>query len=168
MTTPASAPAPTPAPAPAPAPRQLVTLTRDMILGKPPKLEVVRVPVPELGHPDGVVFVRALTGRERDDWEVLIFEIAERENERVKAGAKPDAYYLTRNRMARLASRTVCDEAGLLVFRPGDEAMLTTYPAAALCRIYEVARRLSLLEEQDVQELVGKAAAGVSSDAGTA
>lgn len=149
------------------APRLLVPLTRDMILGTPPKLEVVQVPTPELA-PDGAVFVRALTGRERDDWEVFIFEIVERENQRVKAGGKPDAYYLTRNRMARLATRTVCDAAGLLLFRPGDEDVLAAYPAAALSRIYEVARRLSLLEEQDVQELVGKDEAGASSDAGAA
>lgn len=157
-------PAPDATPAAAAPPPALLVLTREAILGRPPQLQKVRVEVPELG---GVVFVRALTGRERDDWEVGIFQRVDREKARVEAGGKPDPYYLSRDLRARLAVRTVCDEQGQLLFRPEDEEAVAAYPAAALDRIYAVARRLSLIEEQDVQELVGKAAAGGSSGGGT-
>lgn len=153
-------------PDPAPtAPPQLVLLTRAGIIGRPPVLPRQLVQVPEWG---GAVLVRGLTGRERDEWEVGIYQLVDREKTRVAAGGTPDPWYLSRNLRARLAVRTVCDDAGQLLFSPADEERLGQEPAAPLDRIYAVARRLSLIEEQDVQELVGKDVAGGSSDAGTA
>lgn len=150
---------------PPPAPR--LVLTREAFLAVKPALPKVLVPLDEL-QPGASVWVRGMTGKERDDWEVGVFLLVERERERVAGGGAPDPYYVSRNLRARLAAASCCDEAGQLLFGLEDADQLGRYPAAALDRVYAVARRLSLIEEQDVQELVGKAAAGGSSDAGTA
>lgn len=114
-----------------------MSLTREQVLAKR-ELPRAVVPVPEWG---GEVIVRALTGRERDDFEAGL--IGEKRNER----------NLT-NLRARFVAACVVDEAGKTLFDVGDVIALGELSASALDRIFTVGRDLSGLTERDVTELV--------------
>ena len=101
------------------------------------KIEMVEVP--EWG---GVLYVRSLTGAERDQFEA---SIVERNGRDVRTNL--------RNLRARLVVLAACDEKGEPIFTPDDAEVLGTKNAAALDRIFSVAQRLSGLRDNDVQEL---------------
>jgi hypothetical protein len=84
------------------------------------------VEVPEWG---GTVRVKALTGRERIEYE------------------KSDAN-------SRLVQLAATDEAGHRLFSRADIEALSGKSAAALNRVVEVARRLAGLSDEDMEELV--------------
>ena len=123
-----------------------------MIL-KADNLRTEEVSVPEWG---GVVLVRELSGRARDEWEASLAVM------RGKAMV-PDVA----NLRAKLVARSVVGDDGEPVFTQNDVHALGELSAAALDRVFEVASRLSGLGEKDLEEL-GKAsesgrAAGSSS-----
>ena len=95
--------------------------------------------VPEWG---GEVTVRALSGLERDTYEMEIYRLK---------GTKID--WKRENMRARLVAATVVDDAGELMFSTADIAALGNKSAAALERIFVVAQRLSGLSKEDVEEL---------------
>lgn len=97
------------------------------------------VNVPEWG---GDVYVRGMTGRQRDQFEASIIQT--RGNDR---SLNMD------NIRAKLASMTICDEEGKRIFTDADIAELSNKSAVALQRIFTVAQRLSGIGEQDVDEL---------------
>jgi hypothetical protein len=111
-------------------------LSRDQILGAE-DLKREEVAVPEWG---GSVFVRTMTGSERDRFEAAFV--------RDKSDTR-----------ARLAAATICDEGGRLLFAPGDIEALGRKSAAALERVFAVAMRLSRVGKDDVDELEGNSAA---------
>lgn len=113
-------------------------LTKNAILSQSDR-EIELVEVPEWG---GVVFVRSLSGEERDQFEASIIERNGR-----------DVRTNLRNLRARLVVLAACDESGNPIFSPGDADALGAKSAAALDRIFSVAQRLSGLRENDVQEL---------------
>ncbi len=91
-------------------------------------LRIEKVYVPEWS---GDVYVRGMTGAERDQYEALIW-----------IGGR----FSNKDMHAKLLTFTVCDEAGNLVFHPGDEEevkKLTSKSAASLHRLYIIAQRLS-------------------------
>jgi hypothetical protein len=103
-------------------------LGRDAILGAA-DLKIQKVLLPEWG---GHVFVRGMTGAERDQYDSSVM---------VGIGRVS-----TKDLHARLATFTVCDETGKLLFRPGDPEdikALTEKSAVALHRIFLVGQRLS-------------------------
>lgn len=116
----------------------MTVLTRDEIV-KQRELQTELVPVPEWG---GEVIVRALSGRERDAFEAAIVE---------QKGRK--AIVNTQNIRARLVATAVVDEHGQPIFYPSDVDLLGEQSAAALDRVFSVARRLSGMSEDDVEEL---------------
>ena len=97
------------------------------------------VEVPEWG---GSVMVRAMTGRQRDVFESVIYKVKGK-----------DVQLNIANVRAELVSRTVVDEGGTLLFSPEDVAALGDKSAAALDRIYAVAQRLSGITKDDIAEL---------------
>lgn len=97
------------------------------------------VEVPEWG---GSVMVRAMTGRQRDVFESVIYKVKGK-----------DVQLNIANVRAELVSRTVVDEGGTLLFSPEDVAALGDKSAAALDRIYAVAQRLSGITKSDIAEL---------------
>lgn len=119
-------------------------LTKNAILSQSDR-EIELVEVPEWG---GVVFVRSLSGEERDQFEASIIERNGR-----------DVRTNLRNLRARLVVLAACDESGNPIFSPGDADALGAKSAAALDRIFSVAQRLSGLRENDVQELAENFAA---------
>ena len=113
-------------------------LNRDAILAAldlPKEL----VSVPEWG---GDVYVRSLTGKERDQFESGMIE----------QRGKSQTVNLS-NIRAKLASMTICDEDGKRIFTDADMQALSGKSAVALQRVFEVAQRLSGLGATDVEEL---------------
>lgn len=128
-------------------------LTRDAILTAD-DLPRELVSVPEWG---GEVYVRTMTGEERDGFEAEMVEVkGKNQSQNLK------------NLRARLAARTMCDEAGAGLFTPADAAALGKKSAAALDRVLAVAMRLNGLGEKDVEELVKNSDPELSGIAGSA
>ena len=113
-------------------------LNRDAILASN-DLPKELVTVPEWG---GDVYVRGLTGKERDAFEAGMIE----------QRGKSQTVNL-QNIRAKLASMSICDETGKRIFTDADMAQLSGKSAVALQRVFEVARRLSGLGDGDVEEL---------------
>jgi len=113
-------------------------LTRDDIL-QVQDLPKELVEVPEW---DGAVYVRGLTGAERDALEASIVE---------QRGRSTRMNLM--NLRAKLVAMSVVDEEGNRLFSDADVEKLGQKSAAALNRIFEVAQRLSGLTSEDVEEL---------------
>ena len=94
------------------------------------------VEVPEWG---GSVLVRGMTGRERDDFESSML---------IQDGGQ--AGRDLRNTRAKLVAKCAVDGDGRRLFADDDVAALGEKSAAALVRVFEVAARLSGLDEEDV------------------
>lgn len=109
-------------------------LDRQAILEADDK-RIEKVDVPEWG---GHVFVRTLTGAERDAFE------------RDWTGADGQ---VNANFRAKLAARAICFEDGKRVFADGDVGPLGEKSSAALDRVFAVAIRLNGLTKDDVEEL---------------
>ena len=132
------------------APVMRVVLNRDQIL-KASHLKTEEVEVPEWG---GLVLVRELRGRERDEWEASL--AVQRGKQMV-----PDVA----NMRAKLVARSVVGEDGEPVFTQQDVHALGELSAAALDRVFEVASRLSGLNPDDLEEMQGNS--GTGQDAGS-
>lgn len=118
-------------------------------------LQIELVDVPEW---DGQVYVRCLTGAERDRFE---------EGSLRNAGSKAQSVVLA-NMRARLCALAICDENGARLFSDSDVAKLGEKSAQALNRVFEAAARLSGITQQDIEDLSknsGEAQGGVSSTA---
>jgi len=111
-------------------------LSRDAILSSD-DLPRERVDVPEWG---GEVFVRTLTGTERDEFEQSM-------------QGKKDKINLD-NVRARFAVLTICDEQGTRIFNAADAAKLGSKSAAALDRVFAVAQRLNGFSNEDEQKIL--------------
>lgn len=120
----------------------MALLTRNMILAAP-DLTTETVAVPEWG---GEVLVRSLTGSERDQYESEFMVID-------TSGAKPTYEMEMGNARARLVALSLVDENGERMFDDTDVIALGKKSAAALDRVYNVARRLSALSDDDVEEM---------------
>lgn len=89
--------------------------------------------------PESFVYVRSMSGDERDAWD--------------KAGAALADKKHPKNVRALLVVTTTCNQKGELIFTRGDVEWIGKKNAAALTRIVEVASRLSGITEADVEEL---------------
>ena len=125
---------------------KLKLLTRDEILSIDDRTREL-VGVPEWG---GSVWVRALSGLERDRYEGAM--VAYR---RLAKGGLEIDRVVTDNIRARLVSLSVVDETGARIFTDVDVIALGSHSAQALSRICDVAQRLSGLSAQDVETLKG-------------
>lgn len=113
-------------------------LTKDQILGIK-DLQIEQVEVPEWG---GYVFVRGMTGAERDSFEASVVDIR---------GSSQKINML--NVRAKLVSLTVCDENGERIFEDADVIELGKKSALALQRLFDIAQRLSGLSKEEVNAL---------------
>jgi hypothetical protein len=123
----------------------VLALNREAILGKT-TLRRELVQVPEWG---GAVYVREITGAERDRYEQsLITESHDRKGRTTRSMRLADA-------RARLVALAACDAEGKALFTESDVPQLGKLSAAALDRVFTVASRLAGLSDQDVEELAG-------------
>ena len=113
-------------------------LTREQIL-QADDLQRELVEVPEW---DGQVYVRCLTGAERDRYEASIIDVNNKDG-------PPNL----ENLRAKLVSLTTVDESGERLFSEGDIRALGEKNSAPLQRIFTVAQRLSAISNTDVEEL---------------
>jgi len=130
----------------------MALLKREDLLKKE-KLEVVRV---DLGGGD-YVYVRQMTGRERDRFEQsLLKEIRDGSGNVIYERSLEDF-------RAKLAVNTLCDEEGNNLLQPEDCEVLSTHMSAArLERIVNVAQELNKITEQDKETLVKNSVGGPS------
>lgn len=108
------------------------------ILGAPMPAPVP-VDVPEWG---GTVYVRAMTGYERDAFELAMLG--------------PDGKADKRNFRGRLAAACLCDTNGHALFEPRQAAELGATHAAALSRVFDVAAELNGFTAADQEALTKK------------
>ena len=114
-------------------------LTKEALLAAVKKLPIERVDLPELS---GHVFVRGMSGVERDAWERSL----------VVGRGKRQTYNLD-NVRARLSVRCLCDEQGARTMGDDDADALGGLRVDSLNKIFEVAQRLSGVSDQDVEDL---------------
>jgi hypothetical protein len=110
------------------------------------------VEVPEWG---GTVRVKAMTGEQRDAFEVSVTSRDKHGNRLVEG----------RNVRAKLVARVCVNEKGVRLFSDEDVAALTRKSARALERVFEVGMRLAGMSDEDVASLEGNSSA--QSDAST-
>lgn len=121
-------------------------LTREGLLAKE-ELEIVKV---DLGKGD-FVYVRQMTGRERDSFERTLVEI----DIEAKDPSKPQVIQRNEDFRAKLAAHTVCDEKGDLILKADDfETLSKNISAKRLEKIITVAQRLNRITEEDKENLV--------------
>lgn len=113
-------------------------LTRDDIL-RADDIQAEIVDVPEWG---GQVRVKGLSGTERDRFE----------QDSIDQRGKANKLNLA-NIRARLLVLCLVDEQGNRLFQRSDIDLLGQKSAVALNRVFEAARRLSGLNQEDVEEL---------------
>ena len=102
-------------------------------------IEKREVYIPEWG---GSVYVRGMTGRERDQFEAGIVKQKGRNTE-----------INMKNARAKLVVLCTVDENGKRIFGDADIALLADKSAKALDRIFSVAQELSGISKDDMEEL---------------
>jgi hypothetical protein len=128
-------------------------LNRDDLLKKE-KVKIVKVELDD----DNFVFVRQMSGRERDRWEASML----REGPGGKYQQALDDF------RAKLAAATLCDEEGNLLLRPGDIGTLSqNMSAASLDRIVTKAQEINRVSEQDKEALVKNSGVGLADNSGS-
>lgn len=115
-----------------------MSLTKDQIL-QSDDLPREEVQVPEWG---GSVFVRTMTGIERDSFEQSI----------VDTNGKSKGTNL-KNIRAKLCAYTVVDDNGERLFTNEEAGQLGTKSSKALDRIFPVSQKLNGMSNEDVEEL---------------
>lgn len=113
-------------------------LSREQIL-EASDVQTVECHVPEWG---GSVLVRGLSGSERDRYEQSIT---------IRRGANQEINI--QNARAKLVALCVVDSSGAKVFSQSDVSLLGAKSAAALQRIFDAARKVSGLSDEDMDEL---------------
>ncbi len=113
-----------------------IMLSAKEILSAPDIGDLRKVEVPEWG---GHVFVKIMSGAERDYWEVL----STHQMREMK----------TINLRATLCVMTVCDEKGKRLFKDEEVKPLGDKSAIVLDRIFDIASRLNKLTNDDLKEL---------------
>lgn len=124
-------------------------LSREAILGMTDRT-YQDVKIPQWG---GVVRVQSLTGAERDQWEAACQE--------EKNGEKK---FTTDKLREKLLAFCLVDQDGAKLFSEVDIAALSGKNAAALTRLFDVARKLNAIGAQDVEELTKNSEAAPSGD----
>lgn len=124
---------------------EMVLLTREALLQKD-DLKVEKV---ELSR--GFVFVREMTGHEKDVWEQSMLKQKPQGNKN-----KGVEYETTlEDFRAKLAVVTVCDADGNLIFKPEDVKVLNKMMSATnMERIVTAAQKLNAISEQEKEELL--------------
>lgn len=124
---------------------EMVLLTREALLQKD-DLKVEKV---ELSK--GYVFVREMTGHEKDVWEQSMLKQKPSGNKN-----KGVEYETTlEDFRAKLAVVTVCDAEGNLLFKPEDARVLNKMMSATnMERIVTAAQKLNAISEEEKEELL--------------
>jgi hypothetical protein len=114
------------------------SLSREAFL-RPAKVNVVEVPVPELG---GSVYVKGMTAKDRSRFETQ-FQLS---------SGKSNTRKLKEIR-ERLVVACLCDEEGVLLLQDSDVDAVGAQPAAVVERIVDAAQKVCGMSNNDVEGL---------------
>lgn len=103
---------------------------------------IEKVECPEWGEQGKEIYVRTMSGKSRDTYEIGMVE--------KKNNQKGEPVY---NMRALMAVACCCDKDGKLLFELSDADMLGEMASGPLDRIYDVGKRLSNVSEEDVKEM---------------
>ena len=115
--------------------REIMSLTKEQILNSQ-DLTKEKIEVPEWG---GVIFVRTMTGAERDSFEQGI--------------VNDDRTANLSNIRAKLCALTVIDEEGKRIFTDDDVKGIGEKSSLVLDRVFQVAQKLNGISPADVEDL---------------
>ncbi len=126
-------------------------LKKDSLL-KRQKLQIEKVDLNEEGN---YVYVREMTGRERDNFErSIMVEVRDKEGKIGYEGNIKDF-------RSKLVVNAVCDKDGSLLLAPTDfEQLSESMSASNLEKLVNVAQRLSGISEEDKEALTKNSGAG--------
>lgn len=116
-------------------------MDKNGILSLASRLRVEPVTIEGVADP---IFLRTLTGRERDGFEQSCF--TQKGKDRVMN---------TENIRAKLLVRSICDDKGVRLFQDGEADSLGGIPADILDILFSKAQKMSGLAPSDVEELAG-------------
>jgi hypothetical protein len=119
------------------------SLSRESIL-RAKDIKTEKVDTSEWFGDGSCVYVKGMTGTERDAFEASILTMK---------GKKQEVNFS--NMRAKLAVRTVCDENGERLFTDGDAEELGQHSAAFLQKIFVVSQKLSGIGDEEVAEMTG-------------
>ncbi len=124
---------------------EMILLTREALL----QISYLKVEKVELSK--GYVFVREMTGHEKDIWEQSMLKQKPSGNKN-----KGVEYETTlEDFRAKLAVVTVCDADGNLLFKPEDAKVLNKMMSATnMERIVTAAQKLNAISEQEKEEIL--------------
>jgi len=121
-----------------------IEVTREALLKKQ-KLRMEKVALDK----DSYVYIREMTGRERDRFEQSIVKIT-----KGKKGV-PEQQQDLKDFRAKLVVCSACDHNGELLFTANDvEALSSTLSASKFEKMVNVAQKLSGITEEDKEELI--------------
>jgi hypothetical protein len=125
--------------------KESVLLNREMLLQRD-ELQIEKVELTK-----GYVYVREMTGKEKDTWEKSLMKQKPSGNKNRPIDYEVDIEGFR----AKLAVVTVCDADGVLLFKPQDVQTLNSMMSAGnLDKIITVAQRLNRISEEDKEEIL--------------
>lgn len=130
-----------------------MALNKEQIL-KASDIPIKEVQVPEWG---GSVFVKGMTGSERDKFESSVIEMRGNQQKINMVDVR-----------AKLACYTICDESGNRVFEDSEVKELAKKSASALQRVFDVAQKLSGIGADDVESLLKNSESAQADDSTSA
>lgn len=131
-----------------------MTNTRDALLALKGRIRIEKVDVPGLDAP---IYVKGMTGRERDSFESSCFAQQGKTRE-----------FTAENLRAKLLARTVCDADGKRLFTDFDVQTIGELPAEVVDVLFSKAQELSGIGSKDMEELKGNSDAAAGDASSTA
>lgn len=129
-------------------------VTRDLILANKAEVLWESIDVPQFG---GEVWIRGLSGKERDKFEATT--IIQKKNGIVRN--------LQNVRARLLVLVLTAEKDGKLLFTPDDADELGELPGKLLAPLFEIAQNLSGFGDDDMKELADGLGEGQSADSGS-
>lgn len=126
-----------------------MVLTKDDLIQAVQNIKTKPVEVPDLG----TVFVRRLTGGERDEWDLWrLHRTVTEEGEKAGIGTAGLLKPGTTDVRATLVSKSLCDEEGKRLFQDNEIPILSGLDGNALDYLYDAVRDFNGLRDEAAEE----------------
>lgn len=136
--------------------KKAIILTREMLLETRDTLKLEPVVLTR-----GTVYVREMTGKEKDIWERSMMKRVSVPGGAQVAGQQTQYETTLENYKGKLAVSTLSDENGNLLFDMRDVAKLSSMMSASnLEKVVEAAQKINAISEADKKDILGNSEAG--------